>query len=710
MRTEAEIFSELEEICASKGYIHILASIVLKDDTIHYSGKMQESDMDHLYSKERLIRSEISTLAGLMIKNEINFSVPSSKDFQVLVSSTYKLMSELHEALNAPFRISPEKLLKENIHVRSSMLRELFYYCGESAYYFQFRDFATRKYSSDNAWFVDVKKFSVNNYGEVLNAICSIYQSNLKGLQSLRQEDGVDQSRILDIFTITKDAIVELTGLKESLVQRILDEFSISQPCNCSFSHLNDFNSYNAKPLIQLDDTRYVLLQIYSIAEAFYESPYYWMLSDKGYLNESLKNRGDFAESFTAEKLQKVFGEQRVYKNVNIVLQQETVGEIDVLVLFSDRAIVIQDKSKKLTLEARKGNDQKIKEDFLGSVQSAYDQAYSCSKLLGNPACKFMTPNKQEVPIRSYYKEIYPICVVLDVYPALNFQVRDFLKYESTDVLQPPFVLDIFVLDVISEFLTSPIRFLSYINIRANYLEKISSSNEFSVLSLHLKQNLYIDEEVSHIYLDDSISASLDLAMLARRDAVNAPITPEGILTQFVDSIFGKLIASLENEENEAAINLSFVFLQAGEETIGLINDGLKTTISAAIKDGGTHDFGFGIADTGVTFHCNNLPKQEAVEKLLAHASLKKYTQKRDNWFAVLMAPNLEPKIMLCVHMNDTWEYEKDMEEAANILFQSKPNPKRNESFSVGIKKNQKKTKGNKRKLQRKARRKQRKK
>lgn len=710
MRTEAEIFSELEEICASEGYIHILARIVLKDIITIYSGQIQESDMDHLYSKERLIRSEISTLAGLMIKSEINFSVPSSKNFQVLVSSTYKLMSELHKVLSAPFRISPEELLKENIPARSSMLRELFYYCGESAYYFQFRDFVTRKYSSDNAWFVDVKKFSVNNYGEVLNAICSIYQSNLKGLQGFRQGDGFDQSRILNIFTITKDAIVEITGLKESLVQLILDEFSISQPCNCSFSHLNDFNLYNAKPLIQLDDTRYVLLQIYSIAEAFYESPYYWMLSDKGYSNEASKNRCDFSESFTAEKLQKVFGEKRVYKNVKIFLKKKIVNEIDVLVLFSDRAIVIQDKSKKLTLEARKGNDQKIKEDFLGSVQSAYDQAYSCSKLLGNPAYKFMTSNKQEVPIRSYYKEIYPICVVLDVYPALNFQVRDFLKYKSTDVLQPPFVLDIFVLDVISEFLTSPTRFLSYINIRANYLEKISSSNEFSVLSLHLKQNLYIDEEVGHIYLDDSISASLDLAMMARRDAVDAPITPEGILTRFVDSIFGKLITSLENEENEAAINLSFVLLRAGEETIDLINDGLKTTISAAIKDGGTHDFGFGIADTGITFNCNHLPKQEAVEKLLAHASLKKYTQKRDNWFAVLMAPNLEPKIMLCVHMNDTWEYEKDMEEAANILFQSKPNPKRNESFSVGIKKNQKKTKGNKRKLQRKARRKQRKK
>ena len=40
------------------------------------------------------------------------------------------------------------------------------------------------------------------------------------------------------------------------------------------------------------------------------------------------------------------------------------VGEIDVLVIFGDRAIVLQAKSKRLTLEARKGNDNQIKDDF----------------------------------------------------------------------------------------------------------------------------------------------------------------------------------------------------------------------------------------------------------------------------------------------------------------------------------------------------------
>jgi hypothetical protein len=59
--------------------------------------------------------------------------------------------------------------------------------------------------------------------------------------------------------------------------------------------------------------------------------------------------------------------------------------------------------------------------------------------------------------------EIYILCVVSDHYPSLHFQTRQFLKYEETDVIQPPLVLDVFALDALTEMLPSPLRFLSYV-------------------------------------------------------------------------------------------------------------------------------------------------------------------------------------------------------------------------------------------------------
>ena len=58
-----------------------------------------------------------------------------------------------------------------------------------------------------------------------------------------------------------------------------------------------------------------------------------------------------------------------MFQNIEIIRSKnEVLSEIDVLVIFGDRAIVLQAKSKKLTLEARKGNDLQLKDDFKKAV------------------------------------------------------------------------------------------------------------------------------------------------------------------------------------------------------------------------------------------------------------------------------------------------------------------------------------------------------
>lgn len=242
------------------------------------------------------------------------------------------------------------------------------------------------------------------------------------------------------------------------------------------------------------------------------------MSSDKGYVDEAMKNRGSFLEQFSAERLRSVFGQSRVYVNVGIRgAGQKNVGEIDVLVVFANRAIVLQAKSKRLTLEARKGNDYQLKDDFKKSVQTSYDQGLLCAKCLNDPQYVFLDNAGQQLKLKPAFKEIYIFCVVSDHYPALGFQAREFLKSEETEVIRPPFVMDVFLLDVLCEMLSSPLYFLSYVNRRVGYADKILSAHELVVLSYHLKQNLWFDEESDLVCLDDSLSADLDIAMAVRR-------------------------------------------------------------------------------------------------------------------------------------------------------------------------------------------------
>jgi hypothetical protein len=48
----------------------------------------------------------------------------------------------------------------------------------------------------------------------------------------------------------------------------------------------------------------------------------------------------------------------------------------------------------------------------------------------------------------------------------------------QSDPIQPPMVLDVFALDAITEMLTSPLRFLSYINRRVGYTEQLMATHE----------------------------------------------------------------------------------------------------------------------------------------------------------------------------------------------------------------------------------------
>ncbi|WP_411209335.1 hypothetical protein [Klebsiella variicola] len=75
-KSESEVFSELESLCSSHGFIHSLALLSCINNITIYEEELGSEDLQHLYEKERLIRTEISTVAGLMLKSEINTNYP----------------------------------------------------------------------------------------------------------------------------------------------------------------------------------------------------------------------------------------------------------------------------------------------------------------------------------------------------------------------------------------------------------------------------------------------------------------------------------------------------------------------------------------------------------------------------------------------------------------------------------------------------------
>lgn len=668
-RAEQVIFDELAGLCVSPGYVHAIAYLCFRDNMIRYSGEMKAEDMQHLFSKSRLIRTETSTIIGLMLKHDIDYTLPAPKTLDSYVKTTESLLEEIHHSMSAAIwdGFDPVKIADKDFNPFTSgaALREPIFYGGESAYSFQYRDLSPAKYGRDDGWLIAKKGFSIQDARNVVYAISRLQDKKaIETLQSMRKVAPEDWT-FLPAITFSIQELAGQARMSPGIVENVLKAFALPAGIsNEQFKALHDFNMINAFPLIPMPDGRYVLFHIYSLVEALYEAPFYWMGADKAYFSTAMKHRGLFTEQFAIERLAKVFGADNVLCNIDIFgSKSNKLGEIDVLVLFGDRALVLQAKSKRLTLEARRGNDLQIQDDFKKSIQDSSDQAYLCAQLLEEGKCAFRDAAGNAVKLPEKLKRIYVLCLIADHYPALSFQARQFLKYTPTTVISPPFVMDVFALDAMTEMLDSPLQLLSYIDRRTGYTEKLLASHELTILSYHLKRNLWLNDEHDMVVLEDDISADLDLAMLVRREGIPGKGTPEGILTRFAATTLGRMTRAIEASPEPATIDLGFTLLTLSEDTAITISEAIDHIARQAQVDGNSHDFtaGLGQGDTGLTIHCNNDPLEVAGPSLQRHCHARKYTERANTWFGVCLRP-ADQVLRFGINLDFPWQQSAEMD------------------------------------------------
>jgi hypothetical protein len=646
-RPEQAIFDDLAALCVSPGYIHAIAYFCYRDHVVGISGELRADNYAKLFSFERLIRTEISTLIGLMLRAPRDLACPDQKTLEQYLKSTETLFKELHEALIEPSKAAMIAAMADpsksaNPFTGAAALREPIFYGAESAYPSQYRDLSVLKYGRDDAWLTANKGFPVEEAKKVVTAVSDFLSENL--LKSLKSLPGLppEQWTVLGGFEFTAADIVTKTGLRVEKVDAVLTAFCFPDEGNPTFTALHEFNAANAFPILKEGDDKYILFLYASLAEALYETPFYWMGADKAYEATAMANRGLFAEEFTADRLAKVFGNTNVLRNVDIwetKARKKKVSEIDTLVLFGDRAIALQAKSKKLTIAARKGNDLQMQADFKGAVQDACDQAMLCSENLIDKTATFTDAHENEISIPSL-KQVYPVCVVTDHYPALSFQAQQFLTYKATDAINVPLVCDVFFIDVVTEFLETPLRFLSYLELRARARENISLSHEITALGYHLKRNLWLGQ-YDFIALGDDLSVDVDIAMAARRDGVPGQKVPPGILTLLKGTAVGRIIDQIERRSEPAAIGVGLELLKFSEQSVKQLSRGIDTIVAAAAKERKHHDITVASSEaaSGITVHSNNLPNGIADERLRRHCELRKYSVKAGKWAGLMLEP-----------------------------------------------------------------------
>lgn len=671
-RSEQEIFADLEALCAQPGFVHMLAYVCFRDNMVLYSEDVTVEHLREVSRPDRLIRTEITTLLGLMVKAPLDWTLPPRDIQQQYLDASEHLLLELHHALSAAFNLGEagaaiERGEEFNPFDAGPVMREPIFYAAESAYDFQYLDLAVRRYAADADWLQQHRGFTIEQASRVAESANRLYQGRFDALREQMRNASAEQWTMLPGFSFTAAEVAAQAELDAGLVERILDAFTLpASETNEIFATVHDFNAVTATPLLRQPNGEYLSLQNYALAHAIYDSPFHWMLSDKVYRTAQDKHRGEFTETFVAERLAAVFGTEQVLLNVDVWESKgKKVGEIDVLVLWADRAVIVQAKSKKLTIKARKGNDQVIRDDFQKSVQDAYDQGLLCAECLCDTKFRVTRVDGTEVALPAQITEIFVFCVVSDHYPALSFQARQFLKIRDVPRVRSALVTDVFFIDVLTELLPSPLHLLSYIARRTRYGDRLMAAQELTILGYHLKHNLWFDDDQVLVQMDEDFALAIDIAMAARRRGLSGAATPDGILTRYEATTLWRLLHQIEARPESSVLDLGFQLLELAGETFDDLNRMIDKQALRAAGDSRPRNLALVFPDrTGLTVLISAEADASALRSLATLSARRKYLQKADLWFGMCLTPG-DAELRFGLRLASPWTLDVQLDAVA---------------------------------------------
>jgi hypothetical protein len=373
----SEILEKLNKYSSEPSFIYILARISARDFCGPVEDLLTHDNWDHLSY------NEFAFLIGLWIKNADSTDSKKSEFQDKIFDDIYLLMNQLHLTYRLELP-QPSEIKDINIYDffdNGMYFQEGMFYSGTGAYDFQYIKWVIEKYSLDKQWILENKSINISSVSEFFKKLRNTLQNCLN--KRLLTSNLNINDRYLNLFCFSKDELCN--GNLD--FENILRNFVVDLPnkSNSTFSNIGDYNIFVEKPIIRLADGRFFVPNPLFVAEALYESPFYWMCDDKSYCKTALSNRGEVAEKITEKILTPIFGNNGTYKNIKIKKNREiTITDIDVLVTYKDVAIIFQVKSKKLTLLSKKGDIDSIHNDFKKAVSDAYEQGIIAKSCIEN--------------------------------------------------------------------------------------------------------------------------------------------------------------------------------------------------------------------------------------------------------------------------------------------------------------------------------------
>ena len=672
-RSVDKCFAELRSLCHQPGFFHAISRIIFRD----FFSKVDQQGVvtfdTERYSRARIIHNELMLLVGLAIQSKSPDTYSQIGNTEELVAKADKLLEELHSVLEAPMHTHLDELLREGESKTSfgDIAREAIFYGAQSAFNSQYRDMARKRYREDTEWLLRNRGISIRPIIEIAKYIEDHVNNHITFVmdQNDYQTAKIPTAEISNALLVSKDGLIKKFGDK---ARAFIALFSTSATdANRGFNTLFDFNEANARPLIDIGEYLYLSNQ-YKLSESIYESPVHWIRDDDNYKNDASKHRGDFLENSIAHDLLKVFGKNHVFPNAMVRRSKSEIGaEADALIIYGEFLLVIQAKSKRLTLEARAGDTEKLENDFRDAVQSAYDQAIKFIELvLDGHAVETVSG---ELKTFKFLTRPFPIVVLSDHFPALTNFAHHMVKLREGYF---PAIFDIFFLDTLLTLIKNPVEILYYLQQRARYFSKVSANSEVDLLGFHLAHKLFVEEQTDFMLLEQDFGSAIEDFYIARETGRPHEFKFVPFEERVPDIPRIKELTSALKVGPPETSGVAIELLDFSGDTLRSISAAIEFARNEVITGKALKSFSIPTQNGGISYVAVRELGTYATQASEAIAHRHKYELKKDRWYVLLdhvYSRNLVDGILpICRKWEESEELQNKMDEFDQIFKTAK--------------------------------------
>jgi hypothetical protein len=336
------------------------------------------------------------------------------------------------------------------------------------------------------------------------------YDDDEEGMAAYLDSDDLEeaQQEIIEAKERYQEAKQNLWIEKETLLECFSDNgqrfedflnrmaVSLGSVPEDDFTYPYEHNPLHGRPIIE-HDGEYIIPHFNALLRAVAETYYYDLIDLSGYGSQDEHGGefgsrwGDYVEEWAYECILSLFPDTEVLVNPEYSVAGDSY-ETDLVILHEDTCIVIECKAKKLTLPTRRGDYQAVQDDVIDGIGDGHDQASRLIDYIQDGDVTELSANNDTVTIDAGSIDRYlPVIVLREQYDWIATTEYGTIA-DIEDHL--PYVTSVYDLEVITECLKSPNRFINYVTkrIQLSQAQKLESPDELDYLGAYIDNGLEV--------------------------------------------------------------------------------------------------------------------------------------------------------------------------------------------------------------------------